>query len=114
MNINNVYECSIFQVIDRNYTYDSSLPGYFCYVEYKSKFVKKVLVYKDEYNNFIDLETKERYRIGCDYCSIGDFFINVKKGMIPVCSVIDYKRKNMTKRRILKKYKELENGGKKE
>ena len=108
MNISNVYQCSIYRIIDRSYLYDDRLPNYLCYVEYKYKFIKKVLVYKDKYNNFIDLETKEIYRVGYDCCRIGDFFINTEKEMIPVSSIIDYKITNMSKRRILKKYRKVE------
>ena len=49
MNINNVYVCSIYQLVDRSYPYDSRLSNDWYCVEHKYRFVKETLVYKDEY-----------------------------------------------------------------
>ena len=68
-----------------------------------------------KFNRFFDYKTGERYVAWfgrCDY--VGQFFVNLKKSLVPVSSIIDYKKENMSKRKILKKYKEVENGGRKE
>lgn len=106
MNINSVYECSIYQIV--NYDIEKG------YINYKFKFVKKAIVYKNKNNSFTDLGTKEKYKFGYGACFIGDFFICAEDGMIPLAQVIEHKRKNMTRKKILKKYDEVKDGGKDE
>lgn len=70
-------------------------------------FVKKTLVYKDSYGCYNDLKTKEQYFAGYNDCLlIGKLFVHLENGLIPILSVIDYKKENMSKKKILKKYNE--------
>lgn len=103
MNINRVYECEIWRVISTNIRSGN--------IVYKNMFLKKTLVYHTEYNQWIDLSTKETYTLGP--VLFNDLFIKPDSSMIPLSTLIDTKRSNMTKRKILKKYKG-KNGGKNE
>ena len=82
MNISNVYEVEIWMVLNNDY----------CNYIYKSKFIKKTIVYKGKYSDYYDLSTKQRYAVGSVLCARGDMFIN-QETMIPVSSIIDTKRK---------------------
>ena len=98
MNINNVYEAEIGIV---NY----NDPRF-------TLFFMKTLVYKGKYNDYYDLETKQRYVIGHDLCERGELFI-VPNSMVPISEIIEAKN-NMLKCRILRKYKKHNSkGGKK-
>ena len=111
MNLNKVYLCEIYQLVDIVYNdKNSSNNNKFLRVIRDTMFIKKTLVYYSELKReYIDLITKEKYKYGYGACVIGDYYINSKKGLTPLSSLINCKRKNMTKKRILKKYnKELE------
>ena len=95
MNINNVYEVEIRIVLDSNHYND----------EYNSKFIKKTIVYKGEYNDYYDLSTNQRYVVGARLCTRGDMFIDPET-MVPIKDLIEIKKTNMLKCRILKKYQE--------
>ena len=90
MNINNVYEAEIGIV---NY----NDPRF-------TLFFMKTLVYKGKYNDYYDLETKQRYVIGRDLCERGELFI-VPNSMVTISEIIEAKKDNMLKCRILRKYK---------
>ena len=100
MNINRVYECEIWRVISTNMRRGN--------IVYKNMFRKKTLVYHTESGQWIDLGTKETYTLGP--VLFDDLFINPDRPIIPVSTLIDTKKSNMNKRKILKKYKE-KNGG---
>ena len=95
MNINVVYESEIRSVnwLDEDGIYDVTPIG-------------KHLVYMNEDGEYIDLETNVKYASGP---SIGDVFVAKK---VPITSIIETKKDNMPKRKIIKMYKNT-NGGKK-
>ena len=103
MNINNVYEAEIRIVLNSDHYNDDC----------SSKFIKKTIVYKGKYNDYYDLSTKQRYVVGSRLCTRGNMFID-PESMVPISEIIDAKKDNMLKCRILRKYK-LHNskGGKK-
>lgn len=82
-------------------------------VEYKSEerithanFFKNSFVYHNEYNDYIDIKSGEKYKKGIeDTYDAGDMYIDFKKGLIPVNEIpeLNFERKNMSKRKILKK-----------
>ena len=90
MNINNVYEAEIGIV---NYN-DPRFTSFFM----------KTLVYKGKYNDYYDLTTGQRYVVGRDLCERGEVFI-VPNSMVPISEIIEAKKENMLKCRILRKYK---------
>ena len=101
MNINRVYECELWIVYKIDYFNDN----------YDCSFVKKTIVYVDKYNTYHDLSTKIKYPISYS-CTEGSMFIKPDT-LVPISTLIDAKRDNIPKRKILKKYKE-KNGGKNE
>ena len=110
MNINKVYIANIYVLIE------SRLIGnlYDGRFNMKIMYLKTALVYNKN-GNWYDLNTREKYYeevYGLE--KIGTKFINFKDKIIPLTNIIDYKNEHMSRRKILKKYKEVENGGKKE
>lgn len=95
MNTNDVYETEIRIVLNSDHYND----------EYNSKFIKKTIVYKDKYNDYYDLRTKQRYVVGSRLCTRGDMFIDPET-IVPIKDLIEIKKTNMLKCRILKKYQE--------
>lgn len=95
MNSNNVYEVEIRIVLNSDHYND----------EYNSKFIKKTIVYKDKYNDYYDLSSKQRYVVGSRLCTRGDMFIDPKT-IVPIKDLIEIKKANMPKCRILRKYQE--------
>lgn len=77
-------------------------------------FVEKTLAYWKKNGIFIDLDSGIKYRAGFISTNDGEYFVSLKDKMESLCSVIDSKKKNLSRRKILKKYKEVENGGRKE
>ena len=94
MNINDIYEAEIRIVLNSDHYNDV----------YKSKFIKKTIVYRGKYNDYYDLKTKQRYVVGSRLCSRGDMFIN-PESMIPIVDIIESKKDNISKCKILRKYK---------
>jgi len=103
MNINDIYEANIKILIKFDYGVKETIAY--------SKFVKKAVVYRSDRDDYYDLSTNQRYRVNQFECFEGEMFID-SKSMVPIRDLIDARRDNMTKRKILKKYKE-KNGGKK-
>lgn len=69
-------------------------------------FLKNSFVYHNEYNDYIDIKSGEKYKKGIeDTWNAGDMYIDFKKRLIPVNEIpeLNFKRENMSKRRILKK-----------
>ena len=91
MNINNVYEAEI-GIVDYND------PRF-------TLFLMKTLVYKGKFNDYYDLQTNQRYVVGRDLCTRGEMFI-VPNSMTPIIEIIESKKDNMLKCKILRKYKE--------
>ena len=103
MNINNVYEAEIRIILNCDY-YNAV---------YNSKFIKKTIVYKGKFNDYYDLSTKQRYVVSPSLCARGDMFIEAES-MVPIVNLIEAKKDNMTKGKILRKYKAHNSkGGKK-
>ena len=123
MNSDKVYLCDIHQLMNVKYNDENvqinksegfSLDN-FLRIRRESVYVKRALVYYSEiHRRYIDLETKDRYRFGYGGCAIGDYYIDSRVGLRSVSELINCRSKNMSKRRILKKYKEVEDGGRKE
>ena len=118
MNIDKVYECIIYRLdnisynldlknIDRNEKF--SLDN-FLGIERKTSYVKHALVYFDiNRGGFIDIETKEFYKLG--YPSvIGESFVDVHKSKIYGKEIMGTNRKYYSKKKILKKYNEYKLG----
>lgn len=60
------------------------------------------LLYKKE-NSYYDLVTNEQYKVGCDYCMVGDLFINLD---YPIYRLTEYINKaSISKRKLIKIYK---------
>lgn len=106
MNINRVYECEIWIVLDRNVDFARTKR------EYKCTFLTKTLVYVSDSNCYYDLSTNMSYYTDYKLCYKGDIYIKLDT-LVPISTLIDAKRDNIPKRKILKKYKE-KNGGKNE
>lgn len=97
MNINNVYECDICRCVSCNTVMLQTLNVQFHYV-----FHKKTLVYRKNTGVNVDLKTGEMYPIGP---TLGfEYFIDNSKPMVPVSSIIEFEKDNMTKGKILDKY----------
>ena len=106
MNVNNVYIASIWMLVD------SRLIGNFMTGSFKMniRYVKTTVVYQKD-GNWYDLKTKKEYDTNVYGLElIGTQFINFKCGLIPLSNIIEYKRENMTRRKILKKYNETKTG----
>ena len=101
MNINNVYVAKIFvktvEDLNENYLQD-----------HKGDFVKNALVYEhlDSFRPcYIDLESGKKYTtFKLIDAHTGELYINIKAGLIPYTSLIENNKKNMSKRKILKKF----------
>ena len=104
MNINGVYEVEIW----RTSSWDVVIEGNLRKVNYDICFLKKALVYQKGLG-FVDLKTKETYFLGPRFNKLP--FVNANRPMIPLVDLIDVNKENMSKRKILKTYKE-KNGGK--
>ena len=117
MNIDNVYECSIYVKIKEETIGDiiqrKGMP--FVNAQCEGKFVKKALVYivQNSYSIvYADLKTGDIYKT-FDVCDaeIGEMYINLAYGMKPVSEIIEHRRNNMPKRKILEKYNDVEKRG---
>ena len=95
MNVHRLYIASIY------ICYISKLDGYDFFKE--GKFLKNAIVYHDD-EKYIDLLSGEKYKIGLDNSYVGQMYVNLKRGLIPIFDYYDleFKKDNMSKRRILK------------
>ena len=71
----------------------------------KGLYVKISAVYTDKYGRYIDLESGEIYKLGIKNTFLGDMYINIKYGLVPVREIpdVEFKKVNMSKKRIIKK-----------
>ena len=102
-NINRVYECELWLVIDRNVDLARTKR------EYKSTFLKKTLVYISDLKCYYDLSTNTSYYTDYKLCYKGDIYIKPDT-LVPISTLIDTKYDNIPKTRILKKYKNRSEG----
>ena len=96
MNVNRVYAATIYVNIQcqNNGKYTTR----------QGKYLKMSLVYHDEYNDYIDLISGEKYELGLEDTYPGDMYIYLKHGLKPVNEVynISFKKQDMPKKKILK------------
>ena len=96
MNINNVYIASISMLVDSRLIGDFTTGSF----KMKVKYVKTTAVYNKN-GNWYDLNTKKKYAdnlYGLE--PIRTQFIDFKRGLILLSDKIEYKRENMTRRKI--------------
>jgi len=98
MNVNRLYVASIYI----NF-FDEALPENKTNV--KGMFLKKAIVYHDDWNNYIDLISGEKYKLGIDNTFLGDMYIYLKDGLIPIDRYYDisFDKDEMPKKKIVKK-----------
>ena len=98
MNTNRLYLAYIYVTINVDWKGNNILRN--------GKFIKMAVVYHNEYDEYIDVKSGEKYKKGIKHVyDEGDMFINFEKGLIPLneISELNINRKNMSKRKILKK-----------
>lgn len=98
MNVNRLYAANIY--VNCEYTYLSEGE-----LSLKGRFIKKSIIYHDDYNNYIDLISGEKYKLGIDDTFLGDMYINLKEGLIPIDEYygISFDKEEMPKKKIIKK-----------
>ena len=105
MNIDQVYFCHIYLKTSKELKYDSPIkkPTHTYTIPIKKTLVIKNKIFPREYN---DLFTGEIYRdTPEENIHIGELFIEKTHGLIPYKKIIKVKKDNLSKRRILLKYK---------
>lgn len=119
MNIDKVYVCDIYRLDDISYNnMDVNVDlseGFsldkFLRIKREVTFVKKTLVYFSvNRGGFIDLETKEWYRLGYP-STIGELFVDVHKSKIYGKEIMGTNKRYYSKKKILKKYYKYKTGG---
>lgn len=97
MNVNRLYVAQIYV------NYECKLESDLLFYR-RGKYLKNALVYHDDYHDYIDMISGEKYKLGIEGTDLGDMYINLQNGLRPVNEVFDvqFKRTNMGKRRILK------------
>lgn len=102
MNINNVYLANIYVKTTEKPIPDSDM----CLCN--ADFVKEALVYNKTSMYgicYVDLETKRKYKtFQLGDAVVGEMFICLEQGVTPLESIIEVNKKNMSKRKILKKF----------
>lgn len=101
MNVNRLYVAQINIVFEE---IPGSIRGRFRETEIKGRFLKYAIVYHDDNGRYIDLISGENYKLGIGDTDLGDMYIYLKKGLMPITEVydVDFKRNDMSKKRILK------------
>ena len=94
MNLDKIFLAEVWYVVNWGYTN-----------EYESKFLKsyntgKRLVYKSDLGFYRDLKTMKKYD---SYCTdvTGSLYVNEEKGLISFKDLINEKKQNSTKRKVL-------------
>lgn len=118
MNINVVYECDIYRLVDTKCKIDikNNINGKYEYytdnygMANKYELIKKALVYYSILQGgFIDMETGQFYKLG--YPSVkGELFVSVHKSKKYGKDIMGTNRHFYSKRKILKKYIEYKEG----
>ena len=110
MNINRVYLANIYLVIGQRLVSDRDSfdnikdNNIYSNLEY----IKTALVYKDNFGCFIDLKSNECYSTYFGIFSEGKLVVNLDDDLIPLSGL--FNKRNMSKRRILKKYNKIIEG----
>ena len=97
-----IYDCKIFLKTHEIIENDGLIH---CY----GRYVKDAIVQASGISSsFIDIQTGERYYIGATnkFVKVGNLYIQKDYGLVPFNKLIGNTRENMTKRKVLKKYKE--------
>jgi len=104
MNINGIYLVQIFVKLSEKKVRENL-------VESNGKFVKYALVYKDKKEStylfpvYVDLKTGERYKsFNLTMAGVGEIYISLKEGFIPLIDLIETEKENLSKRKILKMF----------
>ena len=109
MNTNRLYFASIYVCTEIKDDYDNCIMMFnkkFYGTKTYGNFCKKAIVYHNNSNEYIDIKSGEKYKTSLDNnLKIGDMCINFEDRLIPLNEIpeIKFERKNMSKRKILKK-----------
>ena len=97
VNINRLYVAQIY--VNYHYKILDDLT-----IDRKGKFVKNAVVYHDEFNRYIDLISGESYKLGIYDTYLGNMYIYLDNGLIPINRIYDVKfdRCNMSRKRIIR------------
>lgn len=118
MNIYKVYVCDIYRLEDRKHNiYNTKVHMGMDFNDYlddyvvnKCVFVKKALVYYSIVKSgFIDMETGQFYNLGYPD-AVGQLFVDLHKSKIYGKDIMGTSKKNYSKKKILKKYNEYQDG----
>lgn len=73
-------------------------------IDRKGMFVKNAVVYYDKFNRYIDLVSGEKYKLGIYDTYLGNMYICLNDGLIPISRIYDvnFDRCNMSKKKIVK------------
>ena len=98
MDINKVYEVDIYEIT-------SILIAKGVVAKTQAKFIKRTVIYKNEEGYYADLFTDEVYIVGEEHCKhSGDKFVNVKKSVVLITDIINYKKNEISKKKLIRKY----------
>ena len=102
MNVNRLYVAQINIVFEE---IPGPIRGIIREVEVKGKFIKNAIVYHDDNGRYIDLISGEKYKLGIGDTNLGDMYIYIKEGLIPITKVYDisFKKMDMPAKKILKR-----------
>ena len=70
-------------------------------------------MYWKKNSTFIDLRAK-KFKRDINSIKIGEMFVDLREKIIPLNAILKIEERNLPKRKILKRYQEVENGGRKE
>ena len=109
MNIEGLYLARIY--VNTYYRIEKDLT-----IARKGSYVKTTIVFRNDDDEYVDLESDEKYKSGIGNSFLGDMYISLNYGLIPIRDIpnFNFNKRNMSKRRILKKISEAELLNKKE
>lgn len=73
-------------------------------IDRKGMFVKNAVVYYDKFNRYIDLVSGEKYKLGIYDTYLGNMYIRLNDGLIPISRIYDitFENENMSRKRIVR------------
>ena len=107
MNINRLYVAQIY-VCTSSEVVDTCINNAFYFyieTEYKGKFCKNTIVYRSGSGCYIDLFSKERYKVGLEHVSkVGQMYINFHEGLKPLsdCYDVNFDKNNISRKGIVR------------